>query len=125
MGLSTLFACFLAVCSTLAAPTAPAKYCDTTTTICYSQFTTTNNIAFRIAIPDTATSAPFDVLVQIVAPKSVGWAGIAWGGQMTYNPLTVAWPNGAAATVSSRRATYVFLLLPSSAPLADPRWFRR
>ena len=85
---------------------ATTKYCDAASTICYSEFTSTNNIAFRIAIPDTATAAaPFDVLLQIVAPKTIGWAAIAWGGQMTYNPLTVAWPNAASVVVSSRRAT--------------------
>lgn len=105
-----------AIGSAAAAPTpeaqevsATSKYCDAASTICYSEFTSTNNIAYRIAIPDTATaSAPFDVLLQIVAPKATGWAAIAWGGQMAYNPLTVAWPNGASVVVSSRRATYVF-----------------
>jgi hypothetical protein len=101
-----------AIGSAAAAPTpdaqggaATTKYCDAASTICYSEFTSTNNIAFRIAIPDTATAAPFDVLLQIVAPKATGWAGIAWGGQMAYNPLTVAWPNGNSVVVSSRRAT--------------------
>jgi hypothetical protein len=102
-----------AVGTAIAAPASEArdiaattKYCDAASTICYSEFTSTNNIAFRIAIPDTATaSTPFDALLQIVAPKATGWAAIAWGGQMTYNPLTVAWPNGASVVVSSRRAT--------------------
>jgi hypothetical protein len=113
MGLARVTTALLAVIgSAVAAPTpeareiaAASKYCDAASTICYAEFTSTNNIAFRIAIPDTATSAPFDVLLQIVAPKATGWAGVAWGGQMTYNPLTVAWPNTNTVTVSSRRAT--------------------
>ena len=117
MGLLKASAVLLvAIGSAAAAPTpesqevaATTKYCDAASTVCYSEFTSTNNIAFRIAIPDTATaSAPFDVLLQIVAPKATGWAAIAWGGQMAYNPLTVAWPNGASVVVSSRRATWVF-----------------
>ena len=102
-----------ALSSTLAAPSpdvqstaAAAKYCDAATTICYSEYTSPAKVVYRIAIPDTATaSAPFDVLLSIVAPTTVGWAAIAWGGQMANNPLTVGWANGASTVVSSRRAT--------------------
>jgi hypothetical protein len=114
MGLLRVSTALLAAIGSAAAASTPdaqdvsvtTKYCDAASTICYSEFTSTNNIVYRIAIPDTATaSAPFDVLLQIVAPKATGWAGLAWGGQMAYNPLTVAWPNGASVVVSSRRAT--------------------
>lgn len=81
-----------------------AKYCDAATTICYSEHVTAEKIAFRIAIPDTATSGNFDVLLQVVAPKAVGWAGLAWGGAMVNNPLTVGWANGNQTVVSSRSA---------------------
>ena len=73
--------------------------------VCYSQYTVpTSNITYRIAIPDVS-NAPFDVLLQITAPVAVGWAGLAWGGVMAKNPLTVAWPNGDSAIISSRWAT--------------------
>ena len=102
-----------ALTSTLAAPSpevqsasAAAKYCDASTTICYSEYTSPAKVVYRLAIPDTATAtAPFDVLLSIVAPTTVGWAGIAWGGQMAYNPLSIGWPNAATTVVSSRRAT--------------------
>jgi len=82
-----------------------AQYCDASSSICYSEWVSPEKIAFRVAIPDTATQdAAFDVLLQIQAPKSVGWAGIAWGGSMVNNPLTVAWASGTTAVVSSRRA---------------------
>jgi hypothetical protein len=84
-----------------------AKYCDPDTTICYSEWLSPEKIAFRIAIPDTATAGNFDVLLQIAAPKTVGWAGIAWGGVMVNNPLTVAWANGDKTVVSSRSARSV------------------
>ncbi|KAK3935149.1 cellobiose dehydrogenase [Diplogelasinospora grovesii] len=85
---------------------AAAKYCDASTGICYTEYTSPENIAFRIAIPDTATAGSFDILLQVVAPKAVGWAGIAWGGVMANNPLTVAWANPAGSSVvSSRKAT--------------------
>ncbi len=90
---------------TAAAPA--AKYCDASTTICYSEYLSPEKIAFRIAIPDTATAGNFDVLLQIAAPKAIGWAGIAWGGAMVNNPLTVAWANGDKAVVSSRSARSV------------------
>jgi hypothetical protein len=84
-----------------------AKYCDPETTICYSEWLSPEKIAFRIAIPDTAAAGNFDVLLQIAAPKTVGWAGIAWGGVMVNNPLTVAWANGDKTVVSSRSARSV------------------
>jgi len=86
----------------------PTKYCDAATTVCYSEWLSPEKIAFRIAIPDNATAGNFDVLLQIAAPKTVGWAGIAWGGVMVNNPLTVGWANGNTAVVSSRSARSVF-----------------
>ena len=81
------------------------KYCPGGTAICFSESkVAAHDITFRVAIPET-TAAPFDILLQIVAPVSVGWAGLAWGGKMTNNPLTVGWANGKSATVSSRFAT--------------------
>lgn len=83
-----------------------SKYCSPESPkFCYVEVSTTHsNPIYRIAIPD-APSANFDTLLQIVAPVSVGWAGFAWGGGMTLNPLAVAWPNGNKATISSRWAT--------------------
>ncbi len=58
-----------------------------------------------MALPDkVAAATPFDVVVQIAAPLSVGWAGLAWGGSMTYNPLTIVWANGKTPVLSSRMA---------------------
>lgn len=113
MHLHTLATSFLLLVSNaIAVPTqelgkrqTTAKYCNATSSICYLQYSTTaSNPVFRIAIPDGA-SAPFAVLLQIIAPVSLGWAGFAWGGGMTLNPLTVAWPNGNKAIVSSRWST--------------------
>ncbi|KAK0612603.1 hypothetical protein B0T17DRAFT_564931, partial [Bombardia bombarda] len=81
------------------------KYCPGGTPICFSEFTVaTHNIIYRIAIPEVA-AAPFDILLQIVAPRAVGWAAIAWGGKMSNNPLTMAWPSGNRTVVSSRFTT--------------------
>ncbi|KAK0717278.1 hypothetical protein B0T26DRAFT_625869, partial [Lasiosphaeria miniovina] len=78
------------------------KYCPGGTAICFSEFTVAAyNITYRIAIPEV-TAAPFDILLQIQAPASVGWAGLAWGGKMSSNPLTLGWANGKTAVVSSR-----------------------
>jgi hypothetical protein len=98
--------------SALAAPTseiversAADKSCDAASKICYTEYVA-NGISFRIAIPDSAKAgSPFDILLSITAPKATGWAGIAWGGAMANNPLTVGWSNAATAVVSSRRAT--------------------
>ena len=45
------------------------------------------------------------VVLQVVAPNALGWVGLAWGGSMIRNPLTVSYPNGQKPTVSSRWAT--------------------
>ncbi|KAK6189422.1 hypothetical protein LQW54_013280 [Pestalotiopsis sp. IQ-011] len=63
-------------------------------------------VTFRIAIPSTATaSAPYDAVLQIVSPIAVGWTGVAWGGTMVTNPLTVGWANGNTAVATARWAT--------------------
>ncbi len=89
------------------------RYCDATQrTVCLAEFTaTTSGTVFRIGLPEVS-KAPFDTLVQVVAPVTVGWAGLAWGGSMAQNPLTVAWMNGDQGVVSSRWATYVMLSQP-------------
>jgi hypothetical protein len=105
----------LAIASTaLAAPAAVepaveaapvAKVCDAATSLCYNEYASAGGVSYRIAIPATATAAPFDIAFQIVAPKAATWAGISWGGAMTNAPLTMGWPNGKTVTLSSRDAT--------------------
>ncbi|KAK3396959.1 hypothetical protein B0T20DRAFT_355910 [Sordaria brevicollis] len=82
-----------------------AKYCDASTSVCYSEYISPEKIAYRFAIPENATAGNFDVLLQIVAPKTVGWAGLAWGGVMVNNPLLVAWPYQSSVIASSRKAS--------------------
>ena len=93
----------------LASPVEPravaAKVCDAATTVCWSEYVSPEKIAFRVAIPDTATPGNFSALLQIVAPKAVGWAGLAWGGSMVNNPLAVAWATGTTGIISSRKAS--------------------
>ncbi len=68
--------------------------------------TLATNIVYRIATPaNVPANQPYDVVIQVVAPNSLGWVGLAWGGSMIRNPLTVAYPNGQKPTVSSRWAT--------------------
>ncbi|KAL1868866.1 hypothetical protein VTK73DRAFT_3446 [Phialemonium thermophilum] len=75
--------------------------------VCYSEYATPQaNITYRVAIPDTAVEPPFDVFLQIIAPSNTtGWAGLAWGGRMVGNPLTVVWPYNGTGLASSRWAT--------------------
>ncbi|CAK7233781.1 hypothetical protein SCUCBS95973_008712 [Sporothrix curviconia] len=83
-----------------------AKVCDDVSKLCYSEYVAFSGVSYRIAIPDTATAtAPYDIALSIVAPKAIGWAGIAWGGAMANNPLTLGWSNAATAIVSSRFTT--------------------
>ncbi|EOA81291.1 uncharacterized protein SETTUDRAFT_157240 [Exserohilum turcica Et28A] len=68
--------------------------------------TLSSNIIYRIAQPaNVSASQPYDIVLQVVASSSLGWVGLAWGGGMVRNPLTVSYPNGQKPTVSSRWAT--------------------
>ncbi|OTA65809.1 iron reductase domain protein [Hypoxylon sp. EC38] len=86
-------------------------YRDPDTGFTFSQYnalitTGTSSITFRIAIPSPVTAGqPYDAVVQVVAPVSAGWVGLAWGGSMTNNPLLLGWLNGASGVTSVRRAT--------------------
>ena len=87
-----------------------ANYYDGETGFTFSQYngrytTDGRSVTIRIAVPSPATAgSPYDIVVQMGAPNEVGWAGLAWGGKMTGNPLMVAWRNGNSAIVSSRQA---------------------
>ena len=68
-------------------------------------YTLTSNIVYRFAVPSDGGSGAYDLVLQVVSPNAVGWNGLAWGGNMVKNPLTVAYANGNKATISSRWAT--------------------
>lgn len=61
-------------------------------------------ITFRVAIPgDVVPYTPYDAVVQIVVPNDVGWAGLAWNGGMTRNPLLTFWRGSNNAPILSSR----------------------
>lgn len=86
-------------------------YNDPETGFTFAQYQATYSlggkyITFRIAVPgDAIQGTAYDTVLQVVAPNDVGWVGLAWGGSMTYNPLTVSWSNNGNAVLSSRYAT--------------------
>jgi len=83
-------------------------YRDPETGFTFSQFNAAyqigNSIAIRIAVPSpVAANTPYDAVIQIVAPNAVvGWTGLAWGGTMLSNPLTLFWEYNSKPLVSSR-----------------------
>ncbi|KAF2108207.1 cellobiose dehydrogenase-like protein [Lophiotrema nucula] len=81
------------------------RYCDSTTSICYSGWTGGNGVTIGVALP-SAPAAPYDTVLQIVSPIANGWVGFSWGGTMPYVPLTIGWVNNASSTTiySSRMA---------------------
>ena len=96
--------------SALAAADGAIAYFDQETGFQFSEFkaaySLTANIVYRVAVPTgVPAGTAYDAVLQVVAPNQVGWAGLAWGGNMIKNPLTVAWANGQKATISSRYAT--------------------
>ncbi|KAI8628547.1 iron reductase domain protein [Xylariaceae sp. FL1651] len=81
------------------------SFVDADTGITFQSYTTAEGITYRLALPaDASADKAYDVILQIVAPISLGWAGWAWGGAMTYNPLTVVWADGTNVVHSSRQA---------------------
>ncbi|OAA63708.1 Cellobiose dehydrogenase, cytochrome [Niveomyces insectorum RCEF 264] len=93
-------------------------YVDAQTGFTFSQYLAkyslnSKGMYIRIAVPSSVpASTDFDVVVQIVAPVDVGWAGLAWGGDMTKNPLAVAWGYASGGVISSRWANGHYLPQP-------------
>ncbi|EAA31321.2 iron reductase domain protein [Neurospora crassa] len=80
-------------------------YIDADTGLTFASYTSDRSIIFRVAIPDVIPAdLIYDTVLQIVAPIDVGWAGFAWGGHMTYNPLGIAWTNDKEVVLSPRIA---------------------
>ena len=84
-------------------PADSVVYTDPRTGFTFSSYRNDFGIEYHVALPDT-DKKPYDAIVQIVAPLETGWTGLAWGGTMTYNPLTIAWKNGNSVMLSSRMA---------------------
>ncbi|KAM0327420.1 hypothetical protein ACHAQA_005706 [Verticillium albo-atrum] len=71
----------------------------------FSGYTDRAGVRYGIAIPTSAAQGQsFDSILQITAPISIGWVGLAWGGSMTYNPLSITWPNDDEVKISARMA---------------------
>ncbi|KAK4095691.1 iron reductase domain protein [Parathielavia hyrcaniae] len=86
---------------------------DPETGLTFASYTSDRGITFRVAIPDLVPETKiFDTVLQIVSPNDVGWAGWAWGGHMTYNPLAVAWANGTNNVALSSRIAYGYFSPP-------------
>ena len=83
---------------------------DPETGISYSSYTdATTGMTFGVALPKNVTD-PYDAILRISAPIANQWVGFAWGGDMVWNPLSVAWPNGNSSVISARFALYVLAI---------------
>lgn len=77
---------------------------DAETKISYSSYSDAESgMTFGVALPKNV-SDPYDAIIRITAPLANQWAGFSWGGNMVWNPLSVAWPNGKSGTISARFA---------------------
>ncbi|EPE08559.1 cbd9-like protein [Ophiostoma piceae UAMH 11346] len=95
----------VALAGTALAQADSTQYIDAVTGFTFSQYVNDKGIVFRTALPaDAQVNANYDAVLQLIVPISVGWAGFAWGGSMTYDPLTIVWVNGADVVLSSRMA---------------------
>ncbi|KAI2627639.1 actin-domain-containing protein [Hypoxylon sp. NC1633] len=102
---SSVTAGVIGLASSVLAQTDSTPYVDADTGITFQSYTTTDGITYRLALPADATGdAAYDVILQVEAPVELGWAGWAWGGAMTYNPLTLVWHDGNTVQHSARQA---------------------
>lgn len=105
---SLLFAIFATFLRSVSAAESVTVY-DSETGLTYSQNFALykadgRGITFRIAISsDVSSSSAYDAVVQVIVPNDVGWAGLAWGGSMTKNPLMVFWRGSSSQPVLSSR----------------------
>ncbi|KAI1134660.1 actin-domain-containing protein [Hypoxylon sp. FL0543] len=110
MKLSAVTTGFIGLAGSVLAQTDTTPFVDADTGITFQSYTSTDGITYRLALPAEASGdAGYDVILQVVAPVELGWAGWAWGGAMTYNPLTLVWKNGDSVQYSSRQATGYYL----------------
>ena len=72
---------------------------------CFNAFAVPDaGVTYGIATPQESPEG-FDLILQVTGESAkVGWAGLAWGGAMTYNPIARVWQNGDDVTISSRMA---------------------
>ncbi|KAF2742637.1 iron reductase domain protein [Sporormia fimetaria CBS 119925] len=86
--------------------------CDPESKICYSGYKDPESeIFFGIALPKEPKD-PYDAIIQITSPVRHYWVGFSWGGDMVWNPLTLAWRNGQTTTASARFAYGITLPQP-------------
>ncbi|KAH9883458.1 putative iron reductase domain protein [Xylariomycetidae sp. FL2044] len=103
---SSVATSLVGIAGSVSAQTDTTPFTDEETGITFQSTTIPDaGITYRLALPSTATGdSAYDVILQIVAPIELGWAAWAWGGTMTYNPLTVVWSDGTSVIQSSRQA---------------------
>ncbi|KAI0389099.1 actin-domain-containing protein [Xylariaceae sp. FL0594] len=102
---SSSVAGLLSFVSLVSAQADSEPFTDAETGITFQSATNSEGVTYRLALPaDASADKPYDVILQVVAPITLGWTGWAWGGAMTYNPLTVVWANGKSVVHSSRQA---------------------
>ncbi|KAF2106893.1 hypothetical protein BDV96DRAFT_472929, partial [Lophiotrema nucula] len=76
-----------------------SKYYDPTSGITYASITHANGVTYRIALPPNSVDS--DAILQMVSPNDVAWCGLAWGGHMTQNPLSVSWSTGQGTSANT------------------------
>ncbi|KAI1271919.1 actin-domain-containing protein [Xylaria sp. FL0933] len=110
---SSSLAGLLSLCTLASAQSDSTPFEDVDTGITFQSTTNDVGVTYRLALPaDASADKPYDVILQIVAPIEMGWVGWAWGGAMTYNPLTVVWANGNSVVFSSRQALGYYTPIP-------------
>ncbi|KAF2191561.1 iron reductase domain protein [Zopfia rhizophila CBS 207.26] len=106
MRIFKMLASVSALCTTATSQYTATKFYDRASGITWSHITHSNGVTYRVALPLTSNSS--DAILQVIVPNKFAWCGLAWGGHMTNNPLSVHWntnaTTGLKALVSSRMA---------------------
>ncbi|KAI1497927.1 actin-domain-containing protein [Biscogniauxia marginata] len=106
----TIATSIIGLAASVQAQTDTAPFEDAETGITFQSSTITEGVTYRLALPANASGdSAYDVILQVVAPIELGWVGWAWGGMMTYNPLTIVWADGENVVYSSRQALGYYL----------------
>jgi Cytochrome domain of cellobiose dehydrogenase len=75
-----------------------------------SQYCSPENICVALSIPSPQNSGNPYLFATIQAPSSAKWFAIGFGDQMQGTLMLVVWPYNNKVIVSSRLATYTFVL---------------
>jgi len=76
------------------------SWCDSASAICFQRYYDQDlGVSIAVAAPETDSG---EFIMEVTAPSTFGWTGVALGESMLQNLMLVVWPNGNEVMVSPR-----------------------